>query len=200
MTIDEALHRRLLARDPQVLDDLVAAYGGYIDQLARVILGGLGTAEDAEEIASDALVSAWERAAQYEPTRTPLKTWLLMLTKYAALDRRRLLQRRRFTSQGDEKVIPLEAAPEQVDALTPEESLLRFDRQAQLRRALHRLPEAERDLLLRRYYMDEPVTELMAALGLSRGALDNRLWRARQAMKALLQDELEGHIHGKSAI
>lgn len=191
------LQRRLLRRDPAVLDDLTAAYGGQMERLASLVLGPLGTAEDSEEIVSDALVAAWGRAAEFDPSRTALKSWLLMLTKYAALDHRRRLQRRRLTPLGAPRLVPLESVPEPVESSTPESAVLRSDQHAELRRALDRLPESERDLLIRRYLLEEPVAALGDALGLTRSAIDTRLSRARQALRRLLKEE---EADGRSAI
>lgn len=182
------------------MDELVAAYGGAMQRLAVMILGQVGTAEDAEEAVSDAIAAAWERAAEYEPTRTSLRSWLLMFTKYAALTRRRQLQRQLFLPDGEPRVTPLHAAPDPIDDATPEDSAVRADQRERLHQALDRMEEPDRTLLIRRYYFEEPIANLARELGLSRGALDNRLWRARQALKALLHDEREGIPHGTSAV
>lgn len=192
-----ALQQRLLRREPAVLDDLLAAYGGQMLHLAGLLLGAVGSVEDREEVLSDALVAAWQRAGEFDPGRTTLKSWLLMLTKYTALDYRRRLQRRHLTPLGTARVVPLAQVPEPVEASTPEEALLLADRHSALHRALERLPEADRDLLIRRYLLEEPVVALAESLGLTRGAVDTRLSRARQALRSLLKED---RLHGQSAI
>lgn len=194
------LHRRLLARDPAVVDDLVAAFSGPMHYLAVMILGQVGTAEDAEEAVADALTAAWDRAAEFDPTRTSLKSWLLMITKYTALTRRRQLQRQQFLPDGERRVAPIHTVPDPVAAGTPEEEALRHDQRHRLHQALERIPEPDRQLLVRRYFFEEPISAMARELGLSRGALDNRLWRARQALKSLLHDDKEGTAHGTSAV
>lgn len=197
---EAALHQRLLRRDPSVVADLVAAFSGPMYHLAQMILGQVGAAEDAEEAVSDAIAAAWERTAEFDPDRTSLKSWLLMLTKYAALDRRRQLVRQRYLPSGEARVAPISTAPEPVAPSSPEDELLRADQREQLHRGLARLAEPDRELLIRRYFFEEPIAEIAQGMGLTRGALDNRLWRARQALKALLNHEMEGTRHGTSAI
>lgn len=196
---EQSLTRRLAARDLAVLDDLIAAYSGPVHRLAAQIIGRLGSPEDVEEAAGDAFATAWKQAAEFDPDRTSLKAWLLMLTKYTALERRRRLQRQRYRPDGEPRVMPLEAIPEPVEPSTPEEQLLQADRQLLVREAMAKLPDADRELLTRRYYFEEPIEELARELGLSRSGIDNRLWRARMALKSLLHKE-EAIPHGRSAI
>lgn len=194
------LHEGLQQRDPTALDRLIAEFSGPVLHLAGLILGQTGRPEDAEEVAADAFAAAWDRIGEFDPRRTNLKSWLLMLTKYAALDRRRQFLRQRYTLEGEARVIPLEAAPEPAEPETPEGELLRRDRQERLHQALGQLPAADRELLIRRYFLEETIPDMAREAGLSRSAIDNRLWRARQAVKALLADESEVQPRGHEAL
>lgn len=191
---ERRIHRLLLARDPAGLDELTLLLGHKAYRLAQMILGGLGSAQDVEEVVSDALVAAWNRAAEFDPERSTLTNWLLMLTKYAALDRRRALRRQLLDADGEAKVIPLSAAPEPA-VLAGEDLFLLSEDQAALHDALRRLPDADRELLIRRYFFEESPAEMARDLGLTRGALDTRLWRARQNLRRLLHEESEVHAH-----
>lgn len=198
---EQTIHRQLLARDPAGLDALAGALAHRLYRLAEMALGGLGSAQDAEEVVSDALAAAWERAAEFDPQRSTLANWVLMLTKYAALDRRRALRRRTLDDMGRAKVIPLSAVPEaaEPEATAPpvNAAVVGHEEQAAVHAALRRLPPAERELLIRRYFFEESVAEIARDLGLSRGALDTRLWRARQNLRRLLSDESEVRTHDR---
>jgi len=195
---EQTIHRLLLARDPTGLDLLVDLVAHKAHRLARMVLGGLGTEQDAEEVVSDVLAAAWDRVAEFDPTRSTLTNWVLMLTKYAALDRRRRLRRRNLDAEGQGRVIPIATVPEPT-APPSDELVLAGEEQAALHAALRRLPEAERELLIRRYFFEEPLADMARDLGLTRGALDTRLWRARQNLRRLLNDESEVHSHGQQA-
>ncbi len=188
---DQALHGRLLRREPRALDLLMELYLDPVYRLTELIIGQAGGQEDVEECVSDTFARAWQRAPEFDPARTSLRSWLLMLTKYTALDRRRQLMRQRFGPEGEPRVIPLQAAPEPAGAVTPDALLAREERRQCLREALVRLPEPDQILLTRRYFLEEPIASMARDLGLSRSALDNRLWRARRALKAALSGALE---------
>lgn len=195
--LDEAaIYQQLLAHDPAGLDGLVNLLGHKAYRLAQLVMSGTGNEQDVEEVVSDALAAAWNRAREFHPGRSSLTNWVLMLTKYAALDRRRAIRRRTMDEAGEALVIPLAAAPEPV-APAGDEWILQKERQAEVHAALGKLPSADRDLLIRRYLLEQPLTEIARDLGLTRGALDTRLWRARQSLKALLNDESEVLAHGR---
>lgn len=176
----------LRQQDPQALNRLIDLVGGQVVHLARLILGEAGRPEDAEEIASDVFCRVWQQIDDYNPGRTSLRSWVLMLTKYMALDRRRALVRQHYTPTGEARVVSLHGMPESKEAVTPETEALRLDRNERLHQALAQLPAAERELIIRRYFLEEPITALARDAGISRHAMDNRLWRARQALQAIM--------------
>ena len=195
---EQAIHRQLLARDPAGLDALAEMRAHKLYRLAQLALGGLGNEQDVEEVVSDALAAAWARAAEYDPERSSLTSWVLMLAKYAALNRRRALRRRALGPEGQAKIIPLGAEPE--PAVPPSDAaVLAEEERARLHAALRRLPPQERELLIRRYFFEESPADMARDLGLTRGALDTRLWRARQNLRRLLSDESEVRTHDRQA-
>ncbi|WP_460039825.1 sigma factor-like helix-turn-helix DNA-binding protein [Thermaerobacter litoralis] len=63
------------------------------------------------------------------------------------------------------------------------------------------LPAAERDLLIRRYWLEESIADMARQEGISRNAMDSRLWRARQTSRRALEDSAQGagQAAGKAA-
>lgn len=178
-----------------MLDRLIDQYTDAVHWLVSQILGSSATPQDVEETVADAFARAWAQISAFDPARTSMKSWLLMVTKYTALNRRRQMMRQRYNARGELRILPVDAAP--APEPNPEEAALRQDRIRQVHQALARLSEADRDLLVRRYFLEEPVSNLAQELGLSRTAIDNRLSRARQALKAALgSDEEVQHIGG----
>lgn len=180
------LEQLLLARAPGALDRLVNEQIRPVHRLVTLILGAAATSEDVEEVVSDTFTRVWNRIEEFDPARSSLHSWVLVMAKYTALDRRRSLLRSRFAADGEARVIPLESAPDAADDATPEDEALRQESSERLRQGLERLAPADRDLLVRRYFFEESIADLARDLGLTRTATDNRLWRARQALKNVL--------------
>lgn len=182
---DDELVAGLLARRPAALAALIDAYGAPVFTLCSRILAGVGTAQDIEECTSDAFHGAWQQIARFDPARAPLRTWILMLAKYQALERRRRLQPPLATVAQPEAGLP-----------GPETELLAAEERQQVGAALAALSPLDRQLVYRRYYLDERVDTIARDLGLTRPAADNRLWRARATLRRLLGVSEEVADHG----
>lgn len=189
MTDEELLHA-LRSRTPAALEALADAYTAPVYALVHRVLSGAGTAQDVEECTGDVLYLAWERAERFDPGRAPLRTWLLMLAKYQALE-----VRRRLLRQADQvPVSEADFAPDPQDQ--PETALAARAERAAVQQALDQLPPVEKELVYRRYFLGERVDAMAVALGLTRQAADNRLWRARKTLKGLLTWWQKGEVAG----
>lgn len=205
---DDALLRGLRARDPRALEALIARYSREVAYFARMVLDGVGTAQDAEECVNDLFITAWEDIEAFDPARGALRTWLTMRAKYVALDRRRQIQRRQalagvVSSDGYRLVKDRDSWPEAagLSGLASEETLEgmleRREQQEQLRRVLEHLPELDRLLVYLRYFRLASTEEIAARTGLTRRAIDTRLWRARKSLREALEaleERAYGHV------
>ena len=168
----------LLKRDQLGLNALMNAYITPVYTLCSSILGGAGTSEDVEECTSDAFYMAWKSVDKYDPHRAKLRTWVLMIAKYVALDRRRSLML---------KVNQLPFNEETISSKIQEKISSTMEARETLQSALKTLPVQERELIYRRYFLDESIKDLVSRYGLSRQSIDNRLWRAKKLLKNFLQ-------------
>ena len=174
---DRSLYRRLRKRDPRALEELMQCYSRRLLDLIRRILGGLGTLQDAEEVLADTFCIAWYHIEEYDPQRASLATWIWMRAKYTALDRRRKIRRRRDTVPLLEERRPPGASMEGLDQAD------RWD----LHWVLDSLPQLERELVYRRYFLQQTLGEIAEEVDLSVNAVRNRLWRTRKRLLQLIQ-------------
>jgi RNA polymerase sigma factor (sigma-70 family) len=199
---DRCLVDGLRRGDNRALEALIQRYSGEIFSLISLILGGLGSPQDAEELTSDLFVVAWREHEEYDAQRAPFAHWLRMRAKYLALDRRRRLKRElaRTTDELPEEtptsaplppVARTSTAAGGVDAaLSIEEIVEREERRQTLHRALASLQELDRQIVYRRYFRGEAVADIGAATGLTGRAVENRLWRARTALRTILEGQV----------
>jgi RNA polymerase sigma-70 factor (ECF subfamily) len=206
---DDDLARRLYERDPDALETLISRYSREVFYFIRLVLDGVGVLQDAEECVNDLFVAVWQEINTFDPGRGTLRTWLTMRAKYIALDRRRQLCRRQAHSiqpadedrqwhtsdgthsrksagwgyDGDNRV----ALPPHPEA-SMEHLLEQSERREALHLALATLPELERFLIYQRYFKFASTEELATKTGLSRHAVDTRLWRARKSLREALKE------------
>ena len=210
---DEDLAQRLQQHDSEALETLISRYSREVYYFIRLVLDGIGVAQDAEECVNDLFIAVWQEIDTFDPERGTLRTWLTMRAKYIALDRRRQLCRRQShnvqsadeirqwaTSEGSgsgrisgwrgreyENRVTLPPHPESSMEFLLEQS----ERREELRIALATLPEIDRYLIYQRYFKFASIEELAAKTGLTRHAVDTRLWRARKSLRETLKE----HAH-----
>jgi RNA polymerase sigma-70 factor (ECF subfamily) len=207
---DDDLVQRLHERDPEALETLISRYSREVFYFIRLVLDGIGVAQDAEECVNDLFVAVWQEIDSFDPGRGTLRTWLTMRAKYIALDRRRQLCRRQTHNLqsadesrqwassdggGGRKVfggrgyntdnrVTLPPHPESSMEYLLEQS----ERREELSLALATLPELDRYLIYQRYFKFASTEELAAKTGLTRHAVDTRLWRARKSLRETLKE------------
>jgi len=196
---DEALYKGLVAREARALEALIRRYSREMSYFIRIVLEGVGTLQDAEECANDLFIAAWREIDSYDAARASLRTWLTMRAKYIALDKRRQVQRRHagvISLDGERKQSSGESNGSEVPALYLSDNSMeglveQQERREELEGALNELNSLDRRLVLMRYFQLTPTEQICAETGLTRQAIDTRLWRARK----VLRDTLGGHSH-----
>ncbi|HLW02134.1 MAG TPA: sigma-70 family RNA polymerase sigma factor [Ktedonobacterales bacterium] len=203
---EQRLVQGLRARNPRVLETLIAQYSHEFFYFIRLVLEGIGSVQDAEECVNDLFVTVWQDFDSFDPTRGSLRTWLTMRAKYIALDRRRHLTRRnpsgalvtshladQYASQelygSDDLSREAESMSQRMgDSL--DTLLEQRERREEVRRALERLPNLDRLLVYLRYFQLASIDEIAQRTGLSKHAVDTRLWRVRKSLRVVLQEQV----------
>ncbi len=179
---DRKLAEDLRAQAPMALEAIMERYMRDVYGVVARVLPSGAPPEEIEEASSQAFIAAWKGARRYDPARAPLRTWLLMHAKYAALEHRRRAQRWSRALRSERGLSP----PDPFEALAAQEQ------RSEVQAALAHLPMLDREIVYRRYFLEQDIDRMGKELGLSRGAVDNRLWRARNALRELLTERIDG--------
>src|ERR671914_1746819 len=84
---DAALVERLPTDDTG--DELRELYRRYSGELFGFACNALGDREVAEEVVQDVFARAWRHAADYDPRRASVRTWLYTIARNRIVDARR---------------------------------------------------------------------------------------------------------------
>ena len=171
-----------------------AAFGTLVDRhrtaVFRAALAALGTREDAEEVAQEAFVAAFQHLQDFREDAS-FKTWLLSIAWRKALTRRRNVRTflRRF-------VQPPEDTEWQVpDAgRTQEQAVLDDELHGHIRREIARLAPKFRDALLLASAGDHSYNDIAGILGIPVGTLKWRVNEARRQLKIRLAGMGYGNV------
>lgn len=190
---DEKIHRLLLKGKQTALEQIIEAYGPCVYQLVTLILQGLADPGSVEECCADVFVKVWEKRARFDPARGSLRTWVLILARYRALDYRRKFSRRNHIEMCSLNPHP-SLAGDPAAGSNPETCCLQTEQRSEIMSALAALPESDREILYRRYFLEEPIGRIALKMGITRSAADNRLWRARRVLKERLAETSEKEV------
>lgn len=164
---DEHYVRRVLAGHRNDFEVLVRR---YLPAVLAVGRGILGNATDADDLAQECFISAYQRLDTLrEPAKFP--SWLLAIARHAALN-----WRRRVSPE-----IPLNdqlAEVAFVEGVSPDRKEMR----EMLHKTLMDLDEETRELLLLHYFSGYSLRDIAGMYGITRMAAAKRLQRAREAL------------------
>jgi RNA polymerase sigma-70 factor, ECF subfamily len=160
---EQQLMEGLLVGDDAAVRALYARFGKPIYSLGMRLLG---TREAAEELTQDVFVTAWRKAARFDPVRGRLSTWLMTIAHNMAIDRLR-----RDSGLSRPTLVLVDEVP---DAPGIDEEMVVVERDAAMR-ALAALTDAERRLLTRAYFRGLTAREISEADGVPLGTVKTRL-------------------------
>lgn len=153
-------------RDEAAIHHSAAKYGPYCRRIAANILHN---ACDAEECVSDTYIAAWNSMPDKRPER--LGPYLAKMTRWLALNR---LDRRKSQKRGGNQPEPLpfdELIDHAASRGRTEEGLELKELCAAINRFLKKLPPAERQIFLARYWFAAPVAEIADSFGFTQSKL-----------------------------
>lgn len=166
--------------DRSTYETIVDTYSKQMYYLAYTILHISCTKEDMEECVADAFAEAWLNIRKFDPQKGSFKTWLLILTKYKALQYKRMAEK--------QKTIPIDDLHLE-DSESIERKVIARQDQEKVMKIINEFSDMDKELFLRRYLYQEKITDLMDALHLTRAAIDNRLLRGRNRIKEVFSYE-----------
>jgi RNA polymerase sigma-70 factor (ECF subfamily) len=184
---DSQLVRRARHNDEAAFHELVDRYAGYLYGLAFSLVGN---AADAEDVVQETFSGAFRRLSSFEE-RATVKTWLCQILIRQAATCRRSRGRRRMVflgnlSESSQALLWKEGA----DAPTRPPYVWRaseLDVRLDVLETLESLTPDHREVIELREMEGMSYDEIAATLGIPRGTVESRLFRARQELKERLK-------------
>lgn len=177
-------------------DQLVRAYQ---DRLYAFALRWTSNAQDAEEIAQDAFVRAYQALRRYSPERIrllALKPWLYQIALNVARNRARRKRPRLVSLDGvnEEETAGSGLEPLAAPGPLPEVVVERAEQSAELALLVRALPERYRVAVLLRHVEGLTYPELAAALRLPVGTVKAHVHRGVRLLRAALAAAAEREL------
>ncbi len=177
---DALLLARIQGGDIEAVGEL---YDRYVPVLFPLALRIVRDRAEAEDILHDALLTVRERASQYTADRGSVAAWLVTLVRNLSIDRMRRRERRGALARREAR------AAEQSNTNTPEVLAGDAADREKVRRALDKLPQAQRRTLMVAFFEGKTYPEIAEAEGVPLGTIKSRAARAIAALREALNAE-----------
>jgi len=145
--------------------------------IARIVLN----ASEAEDLAQETFVRLWQHRDRYEEGR-PVKPWILGIAINLARNRLRWWKRRPTVALEEWTDLP------ESDIAIGAGGLEKTERAQAVREAIASLPVEFREALVLFQYEHLSYADIALAVGTSEKAVENRIVRARERLRARLKD------------
>jgi RNA polymerase sigma-70 factor (ECF subfamily) len=181
---DSIIINRILAGNTREYAILIDRYKDLAFTIAFRVLNNR---EDAEEIAQDAFVKAFQSLGKFRQD-SGFSTWLYRIVYNTAISKKRI---RKPVSQNIETIVPIKDNFDE----TLEEMELTAENTVKLEKAMGKISEEERVLITLYYLNQSGIEEIQHITGLSKSNVKVKLFRARKKLQ-----ELTGCITEKTYI
>ncbi len=159
--------------DAQDTDAFTALFEHFAPRVKAFLIKSGADHAMAEECAQDVMVTVWKKAAQFDPSRASVATWIFTIARNRRID---MLRRDRRPEPEDLSWGPDEE-PDQLDILSLQQE------SDQLAAAIAQLPHKQRVMIERAYFGDLTHSEIADETGLPLGTIKSRIRLALERLR-----------------
>jgi RNA polymerase sigma-70 factor (ECF subfamily) len=178
---ESELLQKIAQQDQQALLTLYQRYGNLVYSLSLRVLRQPAMAE---EITQDVFLKLWRQPDRWDPSLGHFSSWLLTITRNAAIDR--LRREGRQAPSGWAAADPADDLAADVESFAADQA--NWANGQVLRRLLQRLPAEQRELIELAFYEGYTHSELAELLHLPLGTVKTRLRTGMQKLRALWEE------------
>ncbi len=161
-------------------------YRAHATRLLRQAMSLCGNAALAEELAQDSLVEAWKCLSRYNG-RCEFFTWLcaILLNRYRNSIRKNRLRPLSTPGRPEQDEFTNALAKLADHGCLPDEEAQLHEQTALVRKCIEALPAKHQQVIFLRFYVDDSLEGIAAALGCSVGTVKSRLFHALDKLRGM---------------
>lgn len=168
----------LKAKDSAGLKLLLKHYKPFMYYIITPILPN---SHDREDCISEISIRIWEKIHLYDESKGSFLSWLTAFVKNTALNQAKKNGKHSEYEDINEwkDILPS-------DAMTPEQIVLKKEREEQLLNALNRLKQQDKLIFYRKYYYMQSTEQIALEFGTTVRAIEGKLYRIKKQLRKVL--------------
>ena len=166
-----------LSRDHRDKEAFAALFSHFAPRVKGFLIKSGAAADLAEECAQDVMVTLWNKAHLFDPSRASVATWIFTIARNRRID----ILRKENRPEPEELPWGPDAEPDQADVLALQQESSR------LKAAIQALPDAQRDLIQKAYFGDLTHSEIAVQTGLPLGTIKSRIRLALDRLRHVMK-------------
>jgi RNA polymerase sigma-70 factor (ECF subfamily) len=157
-----------------------ALFDYFAPRIKALLMRSNTPAAAAEELAQDALLTVWRKAAQFDPARASASAWIFTIARNLRIDIARREQRG--------KLLDLDMSDGPDQPVQPDAELVAGERELRVRVALGHLSADQLQVVRLSYFEGKPHADIAAELELPLGTVKSRIRLAMNRLRGFLGD------------
>ena len=170
---EENYIKRLKKKKQDSLEFIVDKYLGLVKGTVYKVLGPINKERDAEECINDVFLSIWNHGHQFQGNEEEFKKWIYKISKYKAIDYYRKLVKREEVALEVDSII---------ESQSTEDQFMLNENKKDLVNLINMLQPIDRKIFTMKYFLGIKSDEIATQLGLTRTAVDNRVFRGKKKL------------------
>lgn len=172
---EAALVRAMQRGEEAALEAVIEQYTPYVSAIVWNIVSGALDRSDAAALISDVFYTLWVNAKKIQ--RGKLKGYLCSIARSKALN----------AVRGAGRELPLEEDIISISVSSPDEEAEKREEYEALRRALGNMPEPDKTIFIRRYYLYQKVADIARIMNINENTVSTKLRHGRESLRQELE-------------
>ena len=160
----------LKKHNPKALDYVFKNYGNLIFKMSYYILNNRTLSE---ECVNDVLFKIWNNISQFDGDEEKFKNWIMVMTRYAAIDKFRKEEKHSKNSDIDNY---------EINDNSFEESLEHKETRNEIFNEILKFDDINKEIFIKRFFLEYSLKEISRDMKISENAVSTRILRGRKKL------------------
>lgn len=174
-------------RNPKALDFIIDKYSNLVFKIISNVLNTSFYSDYIEECINDTFWAVWTNIDSFDENKGEFKHWICAISKFKAIDYKRNLFKTSTIDTIENHDYNLSSGDNIEDLFIKKENT------KELLSVINTMNVEDREIFIRRYFLDEKIESIANSFGVNRNLVDKRLSRGRKFLKEKLIS-LKGEI------